>query len=174
MYKNILYILILESIVVTCILLWLKPDESGSIVIVLTVIPLVFVINLVIALIFLFINKKYSLVFLVMSFCSIMIVIFQSRIMLYCQNYKSYKSYKFNFDSKLYELTISKSDTHYSILDITTKGIGIGIYTGEYFTQKDTIFLSNKNIAYKSDVGPFIFEDKLYNFLDEKDVINLE
>ncbi len=172
MKKKFIYILIIENILFAGFLLWFQPGRSIGIVIIL-IIPIIFVVNVLFGFLSHFLNKNLSKAFFIMSLVSILMVLVQFRIWHTYEDKIRYETYNFRFDYKEYELTLSKNGNYFSLLDRTRKDVGIGIYNGNYYVRNDTTYLINKNIVYKSEKGPFIYNEQFFNFLDKEIIIDL-
>lgn len=162
------YILIF-SIDIILILFWIifnKPDQSESIVGIF-IIPAIFIINIIIALIFFFIDRFKALLFLINSIIAPIIFFLLFMSWYKFEEWDNYRQYYFDKNGVHYELTIYKKVNQYYISEIEP-GFSRGLLDNTYKVSKDTTFLENDTVKI------FLINDVLFGFPEQNDKIELK
>ena len=162
-------ILILEIILLGLWIYVLKPDPSISIGIVL-ILPIIFGINLIIAIILYFLKKPISKLFFANSIiCPIIFYAFWN---LWFMNWaeRNYVEYSFRVDNRKLEVSLSKTSEYFSISDKSNQknGSTTGLYFGKYEKIGDSIKLTD------GEKKMYIFENKLIGFAKNVKEIKLK
>ncbi|WP_291153552.1 hypothetical protein [Flavobacterium sp. UBA7680] len=161
-------ILLLSIFDFIIIWLWVKqmnPDPSISIA-ELILVPSVVVLNLVIALILFFLNRKFVSLFLINAVIAgiLMHYLFAKGITRYKN--ERFESWEFNLQDTTYEITHSKIDKTFSISESTNPGSSTSFLDGK-FIEKEEIYLTTDSTEYKIKNG------YLYGFRNATDSIKL-
>jgi hypothetical protein len=162
-------ILILEIILLGLWIYELKPDPSISIGIVL-ILPILFGINLIIAIMLYFLKKPISKLFFANSIiCPIIFYAFWN---LWFMNWaeRNYVEYSFGVDNRKLEVSLSKTSEYFSISDKSNQknGSTTGLYFGKYEKIGDSIKLTD------GEKKMYIFENKLIGFSENIKEIKLK
>ncbi|WP_431472171.1 hypothetical protein I5168_00925 [Nonlabens sp. SCSIO 43208] len=161
-------ILILEIILLGLWIYQMKPDPSTSIGIVL-ILPFLFGLNLIIGLIFYFLKKPLSKLFLINSIiCPLIFYAFWSLWFIYW-NERNYEDFSFGVDKRKLEVSLSKTSDYFSISDLTNKpnGSTTGLYFGKYERKGDSIKLTD------GETKMYIIKNKLIGFPEKPTEIKL-
>ena len=160
-FKTIFIILIIDIIIIGSWILYIRPESSGSLVLIYAI-PFLFLVNLVIAVIIFFIKKYYTPFFILNAFLS--------SIMLFCffvlytkiDIKKDYTSWNFRIDNINYEISYSSfhDANNYWAGIVHGDGFYQGYDMGKVKKQNDTIYFFSKD----SSERYYIYKDYLYNF----------
>ena len=166
LFTKLFFLTIIDFIIIW---LWVKqinPDPSVSIGILIFV-PLVIVINLIIALIFYLFKRKFAVLFVVNSVVSgiLMFYLFDKEIDRY-QNEKI-ESWNFKLQDTSYIITHWKLKNTFSISESTYPGSSTGFLDGKFIKEGKEYYLTTDSTKYKIANGYF------YGFRNLQDSIKL-
>jgi len=146
----------------------MEPDPSVSIGIII-IVPLLFVLNIIIGILFYLFKSKLSNLFFINSI--VCPLIFFGIWNLWFMNYHERISERFYFviGEKKYEISLSKKSNYFSISDMTNQpnGSSTGLYFGKYERKADSIKLID------GESKMFIVEKKLIGFPEKPTKIML-
>ena len=157
---------IVDYLVIRFWILRIDPDPSVSIGL-MFLLPAVFAINIVIAIILAVFKKRYAGLFSLNSVIAsiLMYVLFMQGIDRH-QNIR-YESWKFNLHDTAFEITLSKLDTTFYLSYSASPGSSIVFLNGKYQTI-------DKKIILKTDTSQFFITDGiLYDFTKNDKIIKL-
>jgi hypothetical protein len=137
-------------IVADLLLIWvlvrqIDPDPSVSIGL-LFLVPAVFVLNIVIAIVLAFIKKRYSGVFFINSFISSFLMYFLFINDIDRHQNKRYEIWKFNLKDTTFEITLSKLDTTFNIAHRTDPGSSSRFMYGSYIAKQNEYILMSDTV----------------------------
>jgi hypothetical protein len=159
-------LIILDYIAIRFWILRIDPDPSVSIGL-LFLVPAVFVINIIVAIVLAFIKKQYSWLFFINSIIASIIFYFLFIDGIDRHQNKRYESWKFNLNDTTFEITLSKLDTTFNIAYRTTPGSSTGFMDGQYLAKQSEYFLTSDT------VGLIIRNELLFGFRNTNDSIKL-
>lgn len=165
-WANLILLTVIDFIIIW---LWVKqmdPDPSVSIGILLLV-PLVVVLNLIIALILCFTKKKFAVLFVINSVIAgvLMYYLFGKGIDRH-QN-KGLESWKFQLQDTTYVITHWKLENTFSISESTNIGSSTELLDGKFTKNGNKYHLTTDTTEY------FIKNDYFYKFRSPTDSIKL-
>ncbi|NDV58062.1 hypothetical protein D0T85_08100 [Bacteroides sp. 519] len=136
--------------------LYFEPTSDMTIILIYAI-PIVFVINLFLSIVFLFIKKYYVIFLLVNSFIAPAILYFLFGFYIYISSVRDYDSWEFSIDNVVYTIyTTPHSNNDYSLMISPEPDLSIG---GDRGTT--TIYFTPINGS-----GYFIFKKYLYGYKD--------
>jgi len=150
---QLILLILLDYIVIRFWVLRIDPDPSVSIGL-LFLVPAVFVINIVIAIVLAFIKKQYSGLFFINSIIASVLFYFLFIDGIDRHQNKRYESWKFNLHDTAFEITLSKLDTTFSISYRTSPGSSIGFMDGHYIANENGYVLrtDTKTMTIKNEL----------------------
>lgn len=167
--KYLFQLLVLTAIDYVVIRFWvlrIDPDPSVSIGL-LFLVPAVFVVNIIIAIVLAFIKKQYSGLFFINSIIASILFYFLFIDGIDRHQNKRYESWKFNINDTTFEITLSKLDTTFSIAYRTDPGSSTGFMDGHYLAKQSEYFLTSDTVTL------IIRNELLFGFRNTNDSIKL-
>jgi hypothetical protein len=159
-------LMILDYIVIRFWVLRIDPDPSASIGL-LFLVPAVFVINIIIAIVLAFIKKQYSWLFFVNSIIASFFFYFLFIDGIDRHQNKRYESWKFNLNDTTFEIILSKLDTTFNIVYRTNPVSSTGFINGQYLARQGEYFLTSDTVKL------IIRNELLFGFRTTNDSIKL-
>ena len=142
---QLILLIVLDYIVIRFWILRIDPDPSVSIGL-LFLVPAVFVVNIIIAIVLAFIKKQYSGLFFVNSIIASVLFYFLFIYGIDRHQNKRYESWKFNLNDTTFEITLSKLDTTFDIAYRTKPGSSTGFMDGKYLARQSEYFLASDTV----------------------------
>ena len=167
--KIFLQIFLLTIIDFILIWFWVRqmdPDPSVSIGL-LVLVPTVFVINIIFAILFVFIKKQYSRLFLINAVISSFLMYFLFIKGIDRHQNRIYEIWKFNLKDTTFKITLSKLDTTFNVAYSTNPGSSTGFINGQYNIKANEYFLTSGSTKLT------IKNEFLFGFRNTKDSIKL-
>lgn len=162
--------IIIDIIVISLLLVQSNPDESVSIV-AIYIIPLIFILNVVVAGIFLFINRRISIFVLINSIVAPVIFFILFAGWFKYKHWEQYKDYHYTCNNEKYELSIHKKTNEFDVCQLISNG-SIGVCYGYYKKINDTIYF-NDTISSHNIHHFYMTKDSLFEFPNKKYRIKL-
>jgi hypothetical protein len=131
----------LDYIIIRLWILRIDPDPSVSIGL-LFLVPAVFILNIIIAIVLVFIKKQYSGLFFMNSFIASVLFYFLFTDGISRHQNKRYESWKFNLRDTAFDITLSKLDTTFSISYRTSPSSSIEFMDGRYIVNPNGYVLT--------------------------------
>jgi hypothetical protein len=168
-WTKILYLILLSIIDYVIIWLWVKqidPDPSVSIGIFL-LIPLVLLINWVVALILYFTIKKFAILFLFNSFIAGFLMFYLFGKGIDRRQNERLESWSFKSQNTIFTITHWKKENTFSKSESTNLGSSTEFLYGKFTKKENKYYLSSETKEF------FIKNDFLYGFRSPLDIIKL-
>lgn len=161
--KNIvtlLRFLLIDTVLIGAWILYIQPTSDVTIFLIY-VIPIVFFINLLPAIVFAFIKKRYAIFLLINSFIAPFLLYVFWGFYIHINKVISIDTWEFNMNNNKYTIYMPEEGTSYSITYSPEPGLSIGNENdrGTVSYRGDTIFF----IAVDS-TSYFIYNNHLYGF----------
>lgn len=160
-WMKYLCMLLIDIVLLGLFILWNNPDESISIEAVY-IVPLIFIINILIAVVFIFINHRTSILFGVNAFIAPLIFFFFFIGWFKYKHWEQYQDWHFLFQNEQYELSIHKKSNEFDVCKLVSGGSN-GICYGYYRKINDTIYF-NDTISSHNIHHFFMVKDSLFGF----------
>jgi hypothetical protein len=161
--KYITIFFILEIILLGIWVYFMEPDPSVSIFILL-ITPVLFGINLIVALILYFQKKPLSQLFFINSVVCPLIFYMLWNLWFVNYNERNNTEYKFSINEIVYELSIGKKTEYFYLCDENNNG---RVYVGKYERKGDSLILKD------TEAEMYIIDNKLYEFPEKRTEIDL-
>jgi hypothetical protein len=145
--KNLFIILIILAVDIFGIGLWvycLRPDASASIALTMLV-PVIFIVNIIIAAIAYRIQKHYTLFFIVNAFVSCWMMYFAFTKYIELNNRASYEEWNFIVKSKSYTIYYQLNDPIYFVDVNCGEGCSYSYDRGTVLQKNDTLYFTSVN-----------------------------
>ncbi|NDV58948.1 hypothetical protein D0T85_12640 [Bacteroides sp. 519] len=158
---TLLWLLFIDIVLIGAWTLYFQPTSDMTIILIYAI-PIVFIINLFLSIVFLFIKKYYVTFFLVNSFIAPVILYFLFGFYIHISLIRSYDSWEFYIDDAVYTIdTTPHSNNDYSLMISPEPGLSIGEDRGTTVIRNDTIYFTSIDGS-----GYFIFKKYLYGYKD--------
>lgn len=160
----LLKIIIVELILFQCLLMYIKPNPSLGIYLVI-ILPILFLVNWIIAGILYKINKKYYKCFVYNSFLSVLLMYLLFSFATF-QNIEKYmQTWNVTIKEIEYEIIWYKEDNTFRVSINLGDGFyeGLDMGEGKVHLKNDTIFFIRTDSTYF-----FIHDNCIYNFMETK------
>lgn len=157
-------IIIVELILFQCLLMYIKPNPSLSIYLVI-ILPTLFLINWIIAGILHKINIKYYKYFIYNSFLSVLLMYLLFTFATFQNIEKHMQKWNVTINEVEYEIIWHKKDNTFCVSINLGDGFYKGLDTGEgkVYLKNDTIFFMKTDSSYF-----YIYDDCIYSFKEIK------